>query len=558
MNVINFSNSALVISHGVKRNIQSSSIAVQQWQYHPTHRRHPQQESSSQAPQNNSNNGRNSRSMNSLSRNKMQCRPSIIPSFSTLNGLSRNHYFFSTSTNSDGASNGNSNNTGDDDRNGMKLKQFIRPFLLTYHPDRLQNTTKVSREANLKAIQTLNGMVDTIDAIYNRAAEGGRTGNSNKTTSRIELQSTYSIEFLVPSNEDSVENSAGVKSKNKKYEPISTRRCVDLNFTKKECEMVQSIEGKTGRYSLTAAKIVKFKAMKEITKLLRVAGIQVSSSIEQSLKESEAEVKDDMVHRDKLGLHEQLILEEFDFLNDDVGGGGGRRSARNFDYSSYNNSQEEESTKHKSEYERSRDRFMKSVDWKEHRRLYNEAVEDMKRDIATQGLLKMSLERKQRLIAEIISRVRVHDVVAVHSGDVDSNVDADLASVDPLQQLIAIRRMSLIFTDNFEELEMEEMGKMWENVFIVLTPERPKGSGKVGAPFSRRKRLREGRESGFKFSYHDEGRLTIHIPIDFLDDELINELKRHLRDFYELCIGDVFEQFFPAHYKEFAGNPRIE
>ncbi len=572
-------------NHGMKRNISSSScILARQWEGQwqcsttshsaaaaaPPHD-YPQKSSwnmnmniSSNQPTTTTKTHFHLNLFPAKNKNKLILSPSLLQSPHKMKiHLTTNHNYFSTSSNINTNSNSNSNST-DDDRNEVKLKQFVRPFLLTYHPDRLQNSTEVSREANLKAIQTLNGMVDTIDAIYNRAAGVGVGPNSDKATStsasRIELQQTYTIEFLVPSNEDSIENSAGVARKNKKFVPISTRRCVDLNFTKRECDMVQSIESKTGRYSLTAAKIVKLKAMKEITKLLRVAGIQVTSVVEESLKNSEREVKNDIVHRDKLDIHEQLILEEFDFMNDDVDGGVGvgRRFGRNFDYSAYNDSQEQESTKRKSRYERSRDKFMRSVDWKEHQRIFDEAWEDMERDIATRGLMKMSLERKQRLVAEIISRVRLHDVVTADDSSVDSNVDVDLASMDPLQQLIAIRRMSLLFTDNFEELQMEEMGKMWENVFIVLTPERAKGRGEEGAPFSRRKRLREGRESGFKFSYHDEGRLTVHIPIDFLDDELINELKRHLSDFYDLCIGDVFEQFYPDNYKKFEGHPRIE
>jgi hypothetical protein len=92
---------------------------------------------------------------------------------------------------------------------------------------------------------------------------------------------------------------------------------------------------------------------------------------------------------------------------------------------------------------------------------------------------------------------------------------------------------------------------MWNNVSAVLTPERAKGNGEVGAPFSRRKRLREGRESGFKFSFHDEERLSVLVPIDFVDDELIGELQRHIFDFYSICVGGVMEQFFPKKYKEF-------
>jgi hypothetical protein len=103
---------------------------------------------------------------------------------------------------------------------------------------------------------------------------------------------------------------------------------------------------------------------------------------------------------------------------------------------------------------------MDQVDWKEHNRLYDDVIEDIKRDIATGGLIKMSLERKQRLVSEIISRVQVvcgYDYD--NDNDRNDNENGNDNHIDPLQQLIAIRRMSLIFTDNFEELQMEEIVK---------------------------------------------------------------------------------------------------
>ena len=491
-------------------------------------------------------------------RNKLQSQSFPFPSTFISQKVHLPHSQFSTSSAT------NSKNPTKE----IKLKQLIRPFLLTYHPDRLQNTTNITKQENLKAIQTLNGMIDTIDHIYNRAMDDSSIDTTSTTSSspRMELQSKYTIEFLVPSNNDTSNPSTTTK---KQKEAISTRRSVDLNFTSKERNIVQSIDGKKGTYSKTAAKIVKIKAMKEISKLLRVAGLEVPDFYDEVIDGAEFDLKQDVIHRrELLDIHDQMILDELD-LGEDVFNDNNNNSGRSrFDYSS-SSSRFEKRREPKTEYEKSRERYMKKVDWKKHAELYDEAMEDMKRDLATDGLIKMNESRKQKLVSEIISRIRIYDKSIHGSGNTntDDNNDGsqnddraeDEMVVDPLQQLIAIRRMSLLFMDSFEELEMEEMGKMWENVFIVLTPERTKGTGQTGAPFSRRKRLREGRESGFKFAYHDEGKLSVHVPIDFLDDELIGELNRHLDDFYDLCVGDVLKQFLPKNYDTaFSGHPRIE
>ena len=162
-----------------------------------------------------------------------------------------------------------------------------------------------------------------------------------------------------------------------------------------------------------------------------------------------------------------------------------------------------------------------------------------------------------------------------------------------MSQLIAIRRLSLLFSDNFDYLEMEEMGRLWETMVIVLTPERRSRRNHgddpvVGTPFSRLKRLKRGRESGFKFAFHsvetdevgangdEDGddndnnnndtdgedqmdRVTVYIPVDFLDDDLISEMKWHLDDFHALCLSrGELEGMFPPDEKKFQDDPRFE
>lgn len=406
-------------------------------------------------------------------------------------------------------------------RQPITLKQLIRPFLMQFHPDRQGNSTAIAREVNLKAIQTLNGMIDVIDQIQNRAIDV----SSVKPMGRIQLEQIYSIEFLVPS---SSRDTHGIKRP--KDEPVATRRSVDISFHEMDIKSAQMIDI-NGNYSVIAAKKLRFIAMQEITKLLRIAGLQIPTDMKAQLEW----VGNDVNNIDSgLTPHERMLQAEFD-IGDGFGPSGQGQSMRS----------------RMSPYERSRKLYMSQIDWKKHKEMYEQAMEDMKRDIATQGLIAKSEERKQRLISQILANIRIQDSDGIDRGENES--------LDALQQLIAIRRISLLFADNFDQLEMEDMSRIWENSLIVLTPARQSYQvGKRGLPYSRLRRLKEGRESGFKFSYNSDDTVTIKVPIDFLDDELIYELKRHLSDFYSVLLAkDGFEDYFPSFYKDFQGAPNF-
>ncbi len=409
----------------------------------------------------------------------------------------------------------------------LTLKQLVRPFLMKFHPDR-QGADAVNaptaREVNMKALQTLNGMIDTVDQIFMRAAEPTKSISAG----RIELQPSYIIEFLVQSG-----NSDGRRAvKRPKEELVASRRSVELSFDEKDINSVQMVDAKTGKFSFRAANTIRIKAMKEIVKLLRVAGLNVSSE-----------------HKSQIEQASGRLLDELDLASEERGVSG-----RNFQYK----------RRPKSEYEKSRERYMNTVDWKKHKVMYEDALRDAERDIATEGLMTMSDERKKRFVSGIISRIRIFDglfddpILKETQASYHHNIKLD-KSLEPLQQLIAMRRISLLFNDNFQDLEMEDMGRVWESMTIVLVAER-KGQNVIkGVPYSRLKRLKRGRESGFKFCYHSDDNITVYVPIDFQDEELIKEMKAHLCDFHALCMAeDGFLDFFPPIYADFKGHPTIE
>jgi hypothetical protein len=235
-------------------------------------------------------------------------------------------------------------------------------------------------------------------------------------------------------------------------------------------------------------KLQQFVRM-ELAKLLKVAGLPVPVVLEEE--------------NDPL---DQVWNDELDFMGDK---GSGRRFT--------------------SRYQQSRQRFVKNVDWKRIQRLTREAVADMEADLATEGSIRENAQRRQAVITKILSKIRVED-------------GADISILD---QLICFRRLSLILEDNFDELYMEDMGRMWENLVIVL-----KGTRDYNTSTSAiRKRTNRSQETGYQFSYAKNGIVTIHIPIDFTDDELVTELDRNLWDFYNL-IGDGVEELYPTWFTE--------
>jgi len=406
----------------------------------------------------------------------------------------------------------------------LNLRRFAKPFLLAYHPDRNANgaaTATIARDANLKAIQNLNGMIDVIEHLHDRAID---PSSSSKLPGRIDLEPCYTIEFLVPSSD------IKLGEKKPKDELILTRRSIDLTFTESERNSIQNVD-ESGKFSVRAATALKIKAIKEIKKLLRISGLSIPTDFDDELERLNVdEDNNESTVMDEL-LHNELGFDE----NNDYSSQPGR----NFSYP--NNP-----TTPKTPYEKSRERFMQKLraNSSKFRQMYNDAVEDLKRDIATDGLIRMNEQRRKQMVSEILSRVRVYDAsldMSLTRSSTNENIPREVSTIDTsdsdgldvIGQLIALRRMSLLFNDNFNELEMEEMGRLWEKVSFVLIPKRiPEEGKRKGLPFSRRRRMRKGKESGFKFTFQDKN-CTVYVPVDFTDDEFLGEMKRHLSVLYD-------------------------
>ena len=132
--------------------------------------------------------------------------------------------------------------------------------------------------------------------------------------------------------------------------------------------------------------------------------------------------------------------------------------------------------------------------------------------------------RKRQIIADVISRIRFCDDNSIPLNNVNE-------TINPLEQLIAIRRISLLFMDHFDKLKIEMNGRIWDNLIIILSNDQKHNL------IQRKKRLKkQSGESGFKFTLCGDTIpvAIVTVPIDFLDDEILHEFDRNLEHLHEI------------------------
>jgi hypothetical protein len=365
----------------------------------------------------------------------------------------------------------------------LTLRSMVKPFLLKCHPD--VQRSDAARAVNLKAIQNLNSYLDTLQTI-----------SAGKLTQQSENR-MVEIDFVLQLEEGKAEP-MGLKKKKKDANSVhSSRRKVELMLPSlRLCN--EAVQNPRSRQQLDGHN------MQEIVKLLKVAGLPIPSSAEFNDSDQAAALQ--------AAWEDDLGVGEYDETDAESRAGTERP---HFDY-------RRPQTTH---YERSRQRFTANINWKRYDELYREAVVDMNADIATEGLVRDNQKLRRKMIANIVANVRVQD-----------------DSIDVLEQLTAARRLSLLLDEHFDHLHLEDFGNMWENMVLVLTPSREYNVSSS----ARYRRHRRSLDSEFAFTLHPDYSVTIHVPIDFQDDELLQELDRNLWDFYNL-VGDGLEGLYPEY-----------
>ena len=127
-----------------------------------------------------------------------------------------------------------------------------------------------------------------------------------------------------------------------------------------------------------------------------------------------------------------------------------------------------------------------------------------------------------------------------------------LESISPLERLVAYRRLLRFFDEHFDELRLEDSGRYWEEqITLMLGEPRPYNTSPSALrklhKTIRKKKLRHI-ETGYSFAVHHDKTVTITVPIDFHDEELLQELLRNMRDFLQPKGTGLEGDFYAAMY----------
>lgn len=165
----------------------------------------------------------------------------------------------------------------------------------------------------------------------------------------------------------------------------------------------------------------------------------------------------------------------------------------------------------KTAWETGRERFVRRINWTKFDKLYQKALRDAQANLETRGMIRNTPKLRQQLLARILSHVQFTNAVT------------------PLERLVAYRRLLRLLDQHFDYLQLESFGKYWEELQVLVTESRPYNTSSSAM----RKRRQRHQETGYRFTIHHDNSVTVQIPVDFSNDELIQELYRNVNDFYE-------------------------
>ena len=407
-----------------------------------------------------------------------------------------------------------------------QLRSMIKPFLLKCHPD--VHVASSSKKINLSAVQNLNAFIDTIHGISNGKYK--QQDSNEKGSDRI-----VEIDFVILVDNDRIKR----KKKDVQSEKIASRRKVELTLPPQQLcinlanysSSITTLNSDQIRSIQQLQRRLMQHTRQELVKLLRIAGLS-DETIEESSRDIDEMIVDDIFGGD------------YEYQDNPYGSyTTPPPSASNSN--AFRRSHNVRMRKRpRTPYEISRDNYTANFPWHDFRKRYDEAVAEMNADIITHGMISKHAGRRRAMIARILSNLRIQSSVSN-----DGN-EPEQPTVSFVEQLVAFRRLTILLDNNFDKLQMEEFGKMWESSRIVLT-ERRQYNTSPSALFRRKAAMRTSDDdsasntsaTGFSFTLHPNLSVTISIPVDFRDDELIDELDSNVWDFYHF-ISDGKKDFF--------------
>ena len=144
--------------------------------------------------------------------------------------------------------------------------------------------------------------------------------------------------------------------------------------------------------------------------------------------------------------------------------------------------------------------------------MYQDALQDAEAHLLTRHKIRNTPQLRNALLARVLSNIQFTDRVL------------------PLERLVAYRRLLRLMDEHFDDLHLEDFGTFWEEKMTwIVTEARPYNTSSSAM----RKRRQRHLETGYSFSIHADDTVTVTVPIDFANDELVQELRRNIMDFVE-------------------------
>ena len=108
-----------------------------------------------------------------------------------------------------------------------------------------------------------------------------------------------------------------------------------------------------------------------------------------------------------------------------------------------------------------------------------------------------------------------------------------IESISPLERLVAYRRLLRFLDESFDELRLEDSGRYWEEQMTLMVAE-PRPYNISSSALRKKRKKNQNFETGYSFTIHHDNKVTVTIPVDFENDELLQELLRNMVDFMQM------------------------
>jgi len=359
-----------------------------------------------------------------------------------------------------------------------------------------------AKAVNLNAVQTINGLIDVLEDLIGRCTPPSYSGHTKKSAGSLpELKARYEIEFILPTA-NSNNNMMGqpIKRKHRDKEALSLRS-ITVAFPEQLRKNVRKwalTSFPTNRNephpqeeeSFHIAMRLRDHALGELLRLLTIAGMQAPAS---SVKDMQPSQHQGQHHKEatQFTLSDHFLQElGIDPMDESITAPPtpSKPQGQSLAFFGRTQAQPQRPTGGKAapptyshpHMQAQRQAFMNSIPWNKFAQDYDQAFLDAQADWTTERLELFNVntlegrERREKFVSQICGGVRIWRAPVDDEEEADE-LDDIPEGLDVVAQLIAIRRLNLLLSDKFDYLRMEKMGRMWEQLTIVLTPPRNRG-----------------------------------------------------------------------------------